>query len=279
MEMDLCNDYPSMFDNITKRMLSYIVDNKIKSLVLGISGGVDSALLAALARFVCDKLEGKVSLLGRCLPISSNIDEMYRAELVGRAFCHNFKTFDMDMTFNDFVSQTIYCEHLGNLSFDEKVRLGNIKARLRMIKLYDEAHRNSGMVLSTDNFSEYHMGFWTLHGDVGDYAPLQEVWKTEVYGLARLVQTFYANNDESSKSHAMKICADAIPTDGLGITESDFDQLGVSSWQEVDRILIDSYLNFFDDNDPIIKRYRASDFKRNNPTVIERSKIIDNSNF
>jgi len=63
-----------------------------------------------------------------------------------------------------------------------------MKARIRMILLYDLAGGNDGMVLSTDNYTEYLLGFWTLHGDVGDFGMIQSLWKTEVYDMVEWIR-------------------------------------------------------------------------------------------
>jgi NH3-dependent NAD+ synthetase len=91
--------------------------------------------------------------------------------------------------------------------------------------------------MSTDNQSEYQLGFWTLHGDVGDYDPLQALWKTEVYQVAEYLKELY---EKSGNIKAAEAIADSIaltPTDGLGISGSDLDQIGASSYAEVDDIL------------------------------------------
>ena len=100
------------------------------------------------------------------------------------------------------------------VAIDDRIRAGNIKARLRMTYLYDKANKYNGMVLSTDNLTERNLGFWTLNGDVGDFGFLQELWKTEVYGLSKSIGT-----------ESVMACVNAIPTVGLGITDSDIDQL------------------------------------------------------
>jgi hypothetical protein len=97
-----------------------------------------------------------------------------------------------------------------------RVRKGNIRARLRMITLYNLAQLHGGFVASTDNLSELGAGFWTLHGDVGDYSPIQSLLKSwEVPYLAQL------NGVPESTVRAK-------PTDGLGIDSGDEAQLGAS---------------------------------------------------
>ena len=146
-----------------------------------------------------------------------------------------------------------------------------------MIQLYHLAHEFEGMVLSTDNLTEYYLGFWTLHGDVGDFGMMQNLWKTEVYGLAKYISDKYELIDRSDTSEAIKSCIKAEPTDGLGITESDLIQIEADSYFEVDRILIDYIVNKslkYQDH-PVIKRYENTHIKRNNPLNISRSILID----
>lgn len=134
------------------------------------------------------------------------------------------------------------------------------------------------MVLSTDNYTELLLGFWTLHGDVGDFAPIQNLWKTEVYDLAWKFVGLYRAEKSFDKADALIACIEAVPTDGLGITNSDLDQIGASSYDEVDDLL-KQYLDVKDkkgqkvygatiqklEAHPVIKRYNATHFKRNNP--------------
>jgi len=255
-----------MRDELSK----YIFDNNLKSLVLGVSGGIDSALVAALAKPICD--EKKIPLFGRSLPsISTSSDELNRSILIGLDFCTSFDVFSIEPMYNMLLSiekteNTKFNEL--SMSMSEKIRCGNIKARIRMIYLYNLAHLHSGIVLSTDNYTELLLGFWTLHGDVGDFGMIQNLWKTEVYEISNYI----LNNENLNKKQkvALELCIKATPTDGLGITNSDLDQLGASSYEEVDNILKE-YIkdNTAFKNHPVIKRHLASQFKRNNPYNVE----------
>lgn len=118
-----------------------------------------------------------------------------------------------------------------------------------MIYLYNLASIHKGLVMSTDNQTEYQLGFWTIHGDVGDFDPIQGLWKTEVYELAKWLIGYYYGcgiKKEVDADGARKICdmCEAIkksisltPTDGLGISNSDLDQIGAKSYYDVDRVL------------------------------------------
>ncbi|MFC1668760.1 NAD(+) synthase [Spirochaetota bacterium] len=268
----MITDFSKPVENIRKELEEYIVRCGIKSLVIGISGGIDSAICSVLALPVCEKLG--IPLIGRSIAIETNKeDEIVRAKKIGAYFCTDFKEVDLTDFHKGFIGMLKVEE--GQNDGDDyslKIRHGNIKARIRMIYLYDLANKNSGMVLSTDNKTELLVGFWTLHGDVGDYGMIQNLWKTEVYAMARYLAGRYDGKMEESITE----CIDAIPTDGLGITSSDFDQLGVKSYDECDMILKDyaeEGNNRYKDH-PVISRHRRTGYKRMNPFNIPRDKIF-----
>ena len=134
-----------------------------------------------------------------------------------------------------------------------------------MITLYNQASLHKGIVGSTDNFSELAAGFWTLHGDVGDVAPIQSLTKSwEVPALA----------DELGVPESI---ISAVPTDGLGVANGDEDQFGFS-YLEFD-IAMFSLFNDFDiadleDKDMSIinnvkQRIGSTVYKRFNPLNLE----------
>ena len=262
-------NYETVKSNIRKNLKNYIVKHNIKSLVCGISGGIDSCLCVALALPVCKELG--VAIIGRSISILTNKpDEKDRAKKVGEEFCTDFKEVDLSTTFNNLYADISEFEDDGfSEDVDEKINKGNVKARIRMIYLYNLARKHKGIVLSTDNYTELLLSFFTLHGDVGDYGMIQNLWKHEVYNLSRSV------NEEYKNKEPLQLCIDANPTDGLGITNSDLDQLGASSYDEVDQILINhiSEING-DKNHPVIKRHLTNSFKRENPYNIPFSELI-----
>lgn len=127
--------------------------------------------------------------------------------------------------------------------------------------------------MSTDNQTEYQLGFWTIHGDVGDFDPIQDLWKTEVYGLANYLQDHYKSkalealrNDykETCDNYKAMSCAiynscKLVPTDGLDISNSDLEQIGAKSYAEVDDILQTNANNIFDSTgrwvQPLMEKY------------------------
>jgi len=141
------------------------------------------------------------------MPIHQNPEETARGKELCEALGIDSLEKDLTEVF-DFVS--------ANITDDDKIRQGNIRARLRMITLYDLASAKGGCVASTDNFSELAAGFWTLHGDVGDVSPIQALSKSwEVPALAEALGV-------------PQSIVEAVPTDGLGIANGDEDQFGFS---------------------------------------------------
>ncbi len=252
---------------IRATMADYLESSKLQSLVLGISGGIDSALCAALLQPVCEEFH--IPLIGRSITIETNKEEeIARSIAVGEAFCHDFRHLDL--------TETFYANKKLLVDYDDsqlsKLRQGNMKARMRMMVLYDLAQLYRGMVISTDNYTEFLTGFWTLHGDVGDYAPVQHLWKTEIYALA----TFLLKEENAAQRAALQSCIDATPVDGLGISQCDCEQLGVPNYFEADKI----FAAFFQGDTSLrdhtlIKRYCASEYKRHNPGCISRERLVN----
>ena len=301
-------NYEKVFNVLIEETKKYLLDNNLKAMILGISGGIDSTVTAAICHEV-SKQTG-IPLIGRSLPIKNKENEFSTSILVGKAFCTEFKVSPLDVSYamvlsnigiNEYEEKEItdlYSEaEFNTQEFQTPIANGNIQARLRMIYLYNLASIHNGLVMSTDNQTEYQLGFWTLHGDVGDFDPLQDLWKTEVYKFADYLMEKYSDYEEE-KMNAIKHSFDLIPTDGLGISNSDLEQIGAKSYAEVDDILQDflaynelfsintkkeNVHNYFDycalyDIDPgvikkILNRHLASEFKRKKaPIYIERSK-------
>lgn len=299
-------DYKKVFETLVEETSNYLTKNHLKAMVLGISGGIDSTVVAA----ICNEVSKRTGtpLIGRSLPIKNSESESRVASLVGHAFCDDFKVVNLWESYNTMLEDIAYGEynrdvygHFSNTQVEvpeqTPIANGNIQARLRMIYLYNIASIKKGLVISTDNQSEYQLGFWTIHGDVGDFNPLQDLWKTEVYKLAKYIKEYILHKverlriDEKSRKllmvpvtkqiEAISMSMDLIPTDGLGISDSDLDQIGASSYNDVDEILQtypDNYKELCDKFskevvDKVIDRHTKSEFKRlKAPIYIPRRK-------
>ena len=220
---------------------NYIINNRLESCVLGISGGIDSTVSACLAHPVCEELN--IPLIGRSLPTTTNTtDENNAANLAGNAFCTDYKTVSIENSFSNIFTDLILNE--GHIT---PIQEGNIKTRLRMIYLRHLASIHKGVVLDNDNFTEWNLGFWTVGGDspMDINLGLHYLWKTEIYELADYLCTKYMESTipikHSKQSEAIKASMSLIPTDGNGVSNSDCEQFGLDNYSQVDDVLKTMY--------------------------------------
>lgn len=222
-------DYKSIFETIVNVTSDYMTKNRIKAMVLGLSGGLDSTVCAAICNAV-NKKTG-IPFVGISLPCSTNKgDEISSAQLAGDEFCNIFSEVNIQ---DGFECIEKLCEKAANKE-STGISQGNIKARLRMITLYDIASKHGGIVIDTDNLTEHFLGFFTVNGDVGDFNPIGNLWKTEVYGLAEFLY-----NEVFKGSKALKAAIEITPTDGNGVSSSDLEQIMPGfTYTDVDEILM-----------------------------------------
>ena len=305
-------DYGKVFEVLVKETANYVKVNNLKAMVLGISGGIDSTVVAAICHEVSKQIG--IPLIGRSLPIKNKSDEFDVSKLVGEAFCNDFKVYRLERSYRAALfdactdagdvnmANSYYLDELEEMPSRTPIANGNLQARCRMSHLYDIASRHKGLVMSTDNQTEYQLGFWTIHGDVGDFDTIQDLWKTEVYGLANwLVEKYksaneghadcYTDMSAAQKQYALEQSIALTPTDGLGISNSDLDQIGAKSYDEVDDILQTAMDNRFSSvmgwMIPLIEKYGedvvnkvwgrhlASEFKRKKAPIYISRKLYE----
>ncbi len=198
-------------NDIVQNLVEYANKYKISNVCVGMSGGVDSALTASLFR------DAGYHVIGVTMPINQIEDETDRGIETCHALGIDHRHIDLTEAYEDILKQQYKLDaSLISDDHSSKIRKGNIRARLRMITLYNLAGASQGFVASTDNFSELAAGFWTLHGDVGDVSPIQSLSKSwEVPALAEM-------------QGVPDSVVFAVPTDGLGISSSDEAQFGFS---------------------------------------------------
>ena len=208
--MNRIDDYDELKHRIVKWIKNYADDNGIQSLVVGVSGGIDSAVVSTL----CAETELPTFPLG--MPIHQDSDQeslsdSHLASLEKRY--KNVKTLKFNLTevFEKFKKS------LGEYAHDD-LSLANTRSRLRMTTLYQIAGKYNGIVVGTGNkVEDYGVGFYTKYGDGGvDIAPIADLYKTEVWELGKYLGV-------------SKKIIDASPTDGLWDDKrTDEDQLGAS---------------------------------------------------
>ena len=208
--MNRIDDYDELKHRIVKWIKNYADDNGIQSLVVGVSGGIDSAVVSTL----CAETELPTFPLG--MPIHQDSDQeslsdSHLASLERRY--KNVKTLKFNLTevFEKFKKS------LGEYAHDD-LSLANTRSRLRMTTLYQIAGKYNGIVVGTGNkVEDYGVGFYTKYGDGGvDIAPIADLYKTEVWELGKYLGV-------------SKKIIEASPTDGLWDDKrTDEDQLGAS---------------------------------------------------
>jgi NAD+ synthase len=193
---------------------SHALSNERDGLVVGLSGGIDSALVARLAR---DAL-GPEHVLGVLLPDALFSDSLkVETEEYGRSLGIQTRTIPIEALESGFRAL------LPELS--DRVALGNVKARIRMIVLYTLARERRRLVAGTGNKSEILLGYFTKYGDGGcDLLPIGDLYKTEVRALGRELAL-------------PKAVLARPPSAGLWEGQTDEGELGIS-YAEADQVLL-----------------------------------------
>ena len=235
-------NYSTVFDNMVKGMENYVQTSGMQTMILGISGGIDSTVVAAVCHEV-SKRTG-VKLIGVSLMCSTNqVDEVTTADLVGEAFCDEYYKENIENVYKK--TSEFFVNSPAVLGRSTKISEGNIKARIRMMYLWNLGGLRNGVVMDTDNMTEHYLGFWTIMGDSNYITPIGQLWKTEVYGLAKYLVGYYASKcihdgdkSDCKCSDAIHESAKLIPTDGNGVSSSDLEQIAPGyTYYDVDDIL------------------------------------------
>lgn len=227
-------DFAYCLSKLREQLEDYIKKYNINALVIGVSGGLDSAVNAVICNAVCEKIG--IPFYSYYLNIGNmeeKREERNRAENIGKCFTSNFTFIDLTeeyLTFRDACETSRHAEYP---TFEDKIRRGNIKARMRMTFLRDATQYYHGIGIDNTNYTEWQLGFFTKNDDM-DLSPLADMWKSDEYRFAEFLLTTLKKDSEKE---ALQACIDAIPTDGLGITSSDLEQIGCKSYFDVDDIL------------------------------------------
>lgn len=209
--------FPALDCPLVEKVLVSFVRNEVRrvgldSVVLGLSGGIDSAVSAALAV----RALGNDKVLGVMMPYSSS-SEASRADALAVAEATGMETTELDIS----AQVDAYFERVPDAS---RLRRGNKMARERMTVLYDLSADRGALVLGTSNKTELLLGYGTLHGDMASAInPIGDLYKTQVWALAAHLQ----------------IPAEVIdkpPTADLWEGQTDEQELGFG-YREVDALL------------------------------------------
>ena len=213
--MNRIHDYDELEDRIVKWISDYCLYYKIKNLVVGISGGIDSSVVSTL----CALTGIKTYVVG--MPINQLENQESLSDAHGEWLTKKFNNVefiktDMSHVYDSFL-QTISTD-IGERFATNQLAQANTRSRIRMVTLYQVAGTVGGIVVGTGNkVEDYGVGFYTKYGDGGiDIAPIADLYKTEVWRLGE-----HLGVDERIIT--------AAPTDGLWDDgRTDEDQIGTS---------------------------------------------------
>ena len=208
--MNRITDYSKLKTNITDWMTDYMKSSGMNCFVVGVSGGIDSAVASTLAA------ETKYPVFALGMPIHQKPEQESLSDAHLKWLSEkyvNVEAVKIDLT-NTFDTFTNDLERYAT----DKHALANTRSRLRMVTLYQFAGQYKGIVVGTGNkVEDYGVGFYTKYGDGGvDIAPIADLYKSEVWDLGK------------SLGIDSRII-EAKPTDGLWDDgRTDEDQLGAT---------------------------------------------------
>jgi len=259
-------DYENLSNKIQEWIVNYVTENNLRVLVVGVSGGIDSAVVSTL----CAKTGIPTIVVG--MPINSNLENTRLSDLqialLSKTYT-NVEGYNVDLSsvFQSFKSHKIFDR------FNSELGFANTKSRLRMVSLYQISASVGGIVVGTGNkVEDFGVGFYTKYGDGGvDISPIADLYKSEVRELGKLLGV-------------PQDIINAEPTDGLwednridetqiGSTYNELEwamEYGMDKWSEQleltekERIILTTYANFNTKNKHKMVSIPVFDLKENN---------------
>jgi len=222
--------------------------------VLGLSGGIDSALVAYLLR---DAL-GKENVLAIMMPYkSSNPDSLNHAKLVVEDLGINSKTIEI----TDMIDA-----YFKNEKEATSLRMGNKMARERMSILFDYSSKENALVVGTSNKTEIYLGYSTQFGDSAcALNPIGDLYKTNIWDLSRYLKI---PNELIEKKPSADLWEGQTDEQEMGLTYKEADQVLYRMLEEnkkVDEVLAEGFNKDLVDN--IVRRMNRSEYKRRMPLI------------
>ncbi|MBU5670084.1 NAD(+) synthase [Peptoniphilus sp. MSJ-1] len=166
-------DYKKVTEDLVNWLKEKAKETGARGFVFGLSGGIDSAVIAALSKKVFPE-----NSLGLIMPCESIDEDAEHAKLVADKINLKTETIDLTKTYRTLIEASFESEN--------KMAKSNIKPRLRMTTLYYYAQDLGYLVLGPSNASEWYLGYSTKYGDSGaDIMPIVNILKTDVFEIAK----------------------------------------------------------------------------------------------
>ncbi|CAN2327384.1 NAD+ synthase [Fusobacterium sp. oral taxon C10] len=222
--------------------------------VLGLSGGIDSALVAYLLR---DAL-GKENVLAIMMPYkSSNPDSLNHAKLVVEDLKINAKTIEITNMIDAYFK---------NEKDASSLRMGNKMARERMSILFDYSSKENALVVGTSNKTEIYLGYSTQFGDSAcALNPIGDLYKTNIWDLSRYLKI---PNELIEKKPSADLWEGQTDEQEMGLTYKEADQVLYRMLEEnktTEEVLAEGFNKDLVDN--IVRRINRSEYKRRMPLI------------
>jgi len=255
--------YADIADYLVAFLKDEVEKTGLKNVVLGLSGGLDSAVVAVLAhRAFGDKL--------LCIKMPSQFSSQNSLDDADELI----KKFNLKSETRS-IAKLLEAYEIENLS---PLRVGNLSSRFRMVNLYDISAREGALVLGTSNKSELMLGYGTLYGDLASAVnPIGDLYKTEVFDLAREIGV---PDSIVNKAPSADLWEGQSDENELGYTYAQLD--GVLKRYVEDRASQEELLQEgFEEAlvDMVIKKIYFNQFKRRMPLIAKLTSRSINHDF
>ncbi len=248
-------NYKKLEEHLSGFLHKNLKKSGLKNLVLGVSGGIDSAVVAT----ICAR--NKIPIFALILPNkNSNLKNLEDA----KNLCENLK-----IPYEIFFIDQICDSFIKNFPDISKLRFANLVARIRMNLLFDYSAQKNAVVVGTSNLSERILGYGTIYGDLAcGFNPLGEITKTEIFEFAKYLKI-------------PKNIIEKAPSADLWENQTDESDFGFT-YEQIDKVIFEIFIKKqkdakekFDKNlvDFVLNSYKKNSFKLKMPKIARISKF------
>jgi NAD+ synthase len=253
LERGISNMLKSEEDRIIKKIKAYFKGAGRAAAIIGVSGGIDSALICYLTA----KALGAENVFAYYLPANPNPQDERDVEKIVKITGVNYQKFDIRRA-ADTLAETVKPY--------SRISTGNIRVRARMLALYTFAHTHNGLVVGTGNRTELLLGYFTKYGDGGcDILPIGKLYKTQVWELAKIIGL---PKEIIEKSPSAGMWEGQKDEKEIGMTYGEMDAILIKhfeekkSWKELEKLIDKKKVG------RIRELHEKSEHKRNLPPIL-----------